>query len=498
MRPTKSPDRIVQGPVRPAVATEVGLRLFAGTVLLMAVGAIALACLTGPAVGWKPLLVLAALTVFAEHRDRLFGDQTSASGSIVVAMAAVVVFSDGPWLAGPMLCAAFAGAYWPHIRNRAWSRVAVNASSMSLAAGTSATIFHMVGTGAHEIGTTAAAGGVAAVLAFWIVNSLVLGIAVATIQRRELWDICRGLVVSETELLIFAYGGFLVGFVFANASMWAAALSLSFLLVVLDLFVMSRSTRESYSLTLAAPAIEALAVLTTTVWLGFDSARLANPAFLTLVGLGLGAGLVGINRREDFLLIAGLLAVTAASVSPGIRGSFLAPLVTALVVCLVPMRHRRTNWSRLSLIGATGLAAVSATAAIDVLPRGLLTSLPGCVLVGAVASLAALTAWHATLGLTLILKLGPRSVSAVTGVMRDEIAVALATGICGAGSGWIGARWGAAGLAASIAALLAVAWALTGRPRNVEDVGQASLGDDELADVLRSALLDIPSSRLPD
>ena len=199
-----------------------------------------------------------------------------------------------------------------------------------------------------------------------------------------------------------------------------------------------------------------------------------------------------------WVLIAGLLAVSAASVSPGIRGSFFAPLVAALVVCLVPMRRRRTNRSRLLLIGATGLAAVSATAAIDVLPRGLLTSLPGCVLCGAVGGLAALTAWHATLGLTLILKLGPQSASAVTGIMRDEIALALAAGICGAGSGWIGARWGAAGLAASIAALLAVAWAFIGRPRDVEDVGQASLGDDELADVLRSALLDIPASRLPD
>jgi hypothetical protein len=498
VRPTKSPDRIVQGAVRPVAVSEVGLRLFAGTVLLIAGGTIALASLTGPAVGWKPLLVLAALLVFAEHRDRLFGDQTSASGSIVVAMAAVVVFSDGPWLAGPMLCAAFAGAYWPHIRNRAWSRVAVNASSMSLAAATSATIFHLVGTGAHQIGVRAAASGAIAVLAFWIVNSLVLGFAVATIQRRELWDICRGLLVSETELLIFAYGGFLVGFAFANGPIWTAALGLALLLVVLDFFVMSRSTRAGHALSLAAPALEALAVLATAVWLGLDSERLANPAFLTLVCLGLGAGLVGIRRREEFLLFAGLLTVTAASVSPGIRGSFFAPLAVALVVCVLPTWRRRTSRSRLSLIGAAGLAAVSATAAIDLLPRGLLTTLPGSVLVGAVGGLAALTAWHATLGLTLTLKLGPRSISAVTGVMRDEIALALATGICGAGSGWIGARWGVAGLAGSIAAVLAVAWVLVGSPRNVEEVGQTPLGDDELTDVLRSALLDVPASRLPD
>jgi hypothetical protein len=498
MRPTRSPDWIRSGADRPVVASEVGLRLFAGTVLLIAGGTIAFASLTGPVLGWKPLLVLAPLLVFAEHRDRLFGDQTSASGSIVVAMAAVVAFSSGPWLAGPMLCSALAGAYWPHIRTRAWSRVAVNASSMSLAAATAATIFHLVGTGAHEIGVRAAVGGAAAVLAFWIVNSLVLGIAVATIQRRELWEVCRSLLVSETELLIFAYGGFLVGFAFAKAPMWTAALSIGLLLVVLDLLVLGRSTRDRHLFNRAAPGIEALAVMTVVVWLGLDHARLASPAFLALVGLGLAAGLVGRGRREEFLLFAGLLAVTAASVSPGIRGSFFAPLVAALVVCLVPMWRRGTSRSRLSLIGAAGLAAVSATAVIDMLPRGLLTSLPGSVLVGAAGGLAALTAWHATLGMNLILRLGPRSVSAVTGVMRDEIAPALVAGICGAGSGWIGAQWGAAGLAASFAAVLAVAWALVGRSRSVEGLGQTSLGDDDLADVLRSALLDVPASRLPD
>jgi hypothetical protein len=498
VRPTKSPDWIRQGSDRPVVASEVGLRLFAGAVLLIAGGTIAFASLSGPVVGWKPLLVLAPLLVFAEHRDRLFGDQTSASGSIVVAMAAVVAFSSGPWLAGPMLCSALAGAYWPHIRTRAWSRVAVNASSMSLAAATSATIFHLMGTGAHEIGVRAAVGGAAAVLAFWIVNSLVLGIAVATIQRRDLWEVCRSLLVSETELLIFAYGGFLVGFAFANAPMWTAALGLGLLLVVLDLLVMGRSTRDRHFLNLVAPGIGALAVMTVVVWLGFDHARLASPAFLTLVGFGLGAGLVGVRRREEFLLFTGLLAVTAASVSPGIRGSFFAPLVAALVVCLVPMWRRGTGRSRLSLIGAAGLAALGATAAMDLLPRSLLASLPGSALVGAAGGLAALTAWHATLGSTLILKLGPRSVSAVTGVMRDEIAPALVTGICGAGSGWIGARSGVAGLAVSLAAVLAVAWALFGRSRTVGELGQTSLGDDELADVLRSALLDVPASRLPD
>jgi hypothetical protein len=498
MRPTRAPDSTSQRADSSNVASEVGLRLFAGAVFLVAGGTIAFASLSGPFVSWKPLLVLATLLVCAEHRDRLFGDQTSASGSIVVAMAAVVAFSNGSWLVGPMLCSALAGAYWPHIRARAWSRVAVNASSMSLAAATAATIFHLVGTGAHEIGARAIAGGAVAVLAFWAVNSLVLGIAVATIQRRRLWEVYRSLLVSETELLGFAYGGFLIGFVFANAPMWSAALSLGLLLIVLDLSVMGRSARKLDRLAFAVPGIAAIAVLMALVLLGLGDTRLVSPALLALVGLVLAANLVGIRRREEFLLFAALLTVTAASVSPGTRGSFFAPLAIGLLACLIPMWRRATSWSRLSVIGAAVLGAVSATAAIHLFPRGLLASLPGSALAGVAGGLAALIAWHAVLGLSLTLKVGPRSAPAVIGVMRDEIAFALVTGICGAGSGWIGAQWGVAGLASLLTAFLAVAWAVIRRPGNVGELGQTSLGDDELTDVLRSALLDLPASRLPD
>jgi hypothetical protein len=498
MKPTNAPDSTLQRADSSTRASEVGLRVFAGAAVLVAGGTIAFASLSGPSVSWGPVLVLAALLVCAEHRDRLFGDQTSASGSIVVAMAAVLAFSSGAWLVGPMLCSALAGAYWPHIRTRAWSRVAVNASSMSLAAATAATIFHLVGTGAHELGPRAIAAGAAAVLAFWAVNSLVLGIAVATIQGRRLWEVYRSLLVSETELLGFAYGGFLIGFVFANASLWSGALSLALLLIVLDLSVMGRSAHSLHRLTFAVPGIAAVAVVTALVLLGLDDTRLASPALVALVGLGLAANLVGMRRREEFLLFAALVTVTAASVSPGTRGSFFAPIAIGLLACLIPMWRRATSWSRLAVICAAVLGAVSAMAAIHLFPRGLLASLPGSALAGAAGGLAALTAWHAVLGLSLMLKVGPRSASAVVGVMRDEIAFALVAGICGAASGWIGAQWGVAVLASLLVAVLAVGWAVFRRPRNFADLGQVSLDDDELADVLRSALLDIPASRLPD
>ena len=65
-----------------------------------------------------PFLVLGALLVLAEHRFVLFGDETSMSGSIIVAVASVFVFADNAPLAGPMLVASLGGLYLPHLRQR--------------------------------------------------------------------------------------------------------------------------------------------------------------------------------------------------------------------------------------------------------------------------------------------------------------------------------------------------------------------------------------------
>jgi hypothetical protein len=83
-----------------------------------------------------PFLVLGALLVLAEHRFVLFGDETSMSGSIIVAVASIFVFADSSPLAGPMLVASLGGLYLPHVRQRDVSKIITNAGAMSLAAST--------------------------------------------------------------------------------------------------------------------------------------------------------------------------------------------------------------------------------------------------------------------------------------------------------------------------------------------------------------------------
>ena len=57
------------------------------------------------------VMCLAGFVLIAEHRDCLFGDETSISGGVVIAMAGVVVFRNDSYLFGPFACGLVAGLY---------------------------------------------------------------------------------------------------------------------------------------------------------------------------------------------------------------------------------------------------------------------------------------------------------------------------------------------------------------------------------------------------
>jgi hypothetical protein len=113
--------------------------------------------------------------------------------------------------------------------------------------------------------------------------------------------------------------------------------------------------------------------------------------------------------------------------------------------------------------------------------------------------LAALLAWHAIIGLTLVLDRGRSMLSSAGTVMWGEARLILTGGLCGGGVGWIGTRLGSLWLFVSLVLLLGVVGlvlALSVRQEFEREDPDITL--DDLLDVLRSALLDVPASRLPD
>lgn len=167
------------------------------------------------------------------------------SGSIVIALAAVVAFHQSSFLLGPVLCGAAAGLYWPHVRQRAWSKVAINATTMAMAALVAAAVFRIVWSPRLPTIPGVLLAGLAATLAYWAINCLILSGVTAIIGRASFWPVTFELLRSETEMLAFALAGALCGLLFIEVGVWAGALALVLVLVAVDVLVISRPRPSS-------------------------------------------------------------------------------------------------------------------------------------------------------------------------------------------------------------------------------------------------------------
>lgn len=218
------------------------------------------------------------LMILAEHRDRLFGDETSMSGSIVVAIASVVAFRSQAPLLGPLLCGVSAGLYWPHLRDRSWAKVIVNAASIGFSTLAAAGAF---GIGHSDLAASAA--GIAllaplAVVAYWLVNSTLLASASVLLRGGELRPTLLVLIRSETVMLVFALVGAWCGLVFIEVGTWEGVLALGGVLVAVDVLVISRprpSTVRARHAGLPAAAARGVALLA-AFGISFEVARGLN------------------------------------------------------------------------------------------------------------------------------------------------------------------------------------------------------------------------------
>ena len=446
MSSSKSFQRLSAAPAEPTVARiEFGLRIWSAVCCAAAVSLAAWAAAFNPRIHLVPLGILALTVVIAEHRDRLFGDETSVSGTIVVAMAAVVAFSDGAWLLGPMICGAMAGIYWPHLRRRAWSRCAINTASMALAAGAAAAVFHASGGTVSHINVAWLLAGFGSVLTFWVVNSAVLGVAVGIIQRRRLLDVCLQLVRSDTGLLPFAALGLVTGEIFLKVDPLAGWALLIALLLVLDVVVIRQAGRAF----IRSFAFGTVALVSATLALSFSAAN-AHPSIpLAVVAVGvLGAAGAQFLKSLDGGSFAVVLATVSASVLLEPSHSILVPAAIGLAVACPLFLERRTWPARIASLEAPRSALVAAAGSMALL-RGEVGSLPGDLVAGVVAGVVALLVWHAVLLGQVVVSSSVDSWPAAADVVRSDLATFACGGVVGAFVGWVGLEFGVGALAAA-------------------------------------------------
>lgn len=289
-----------------------------------------------------PLLVtLGFLMIAAEHRDRLFGDETSISGSIAIAVASVVAFRENSDLLGPLLCGSVAGFYWPHIRDRVWSKVVINSASIGFSALGAGLVFSALAK--SDDGWILYLVGVApAILTYWLVNSVVLAAATTFLHGGSVLSRSVELVRSETEMLGFAVAGAACGLLFDDVGIWAGALALVALLVLVDVVVISRTRRgavrvEHPGLAAAVARVSAFGVAGGVAFVVMEASSLvvAVPAGLIAGSTFLFAAMLGLMypriRVWDAHLAGGVVAADAMLIAGGAVAGAVAETSSVIV-----------------------------------------------------------------------------------------------------------------------------------------------------------------------
>jgi hypothetical protein len=306
------------------------------------------ACVTRDETEWWSVGALALLFGVAEHRDRVFVDETGLSGSIAVALAAAYFLASEGWVGGAFLCCAVGGLYVPHVRDRAFSKIVVNSASFGLSALATSGVLSVVRALDLSLGEAAVAF-LVGVSTYWVINSLLLSIATAALSGERVRSQFVELIRSDTVMLVFAFGGGICGVVMAEVGVWAGLSTLVALLVALDVFVISvpaglTMLRSAWAIVLArgvsggvagsvgAVVTRGLAISVLGAIAGLVAGIVAGAVVVMCI---VGARLLVRHRHVDLALLAGL--VTAESAFPVIGATCgvavaVAGLSTGLIV----------------------------------------------------------------------------------------------------------------------------------------------------------------------
>lgn len=372
-------------------------RGFVAVVVLCAVViALAIAGLvtTGdPGLPLSIVLTLAFLFSVAEHRGRVYSDETGMSGSIAVGVCAATYVGSQGWVVGAFFICSAGALYLPHLRARSWTKVIVNMGCFGVSGLVAGLVVHAIeSTAVLPSEALVGLAAIPAVAAYWACNSLLIGAATAALGGRNVVAAVWELIRSETVMLVFAVGGAMCGLVMVEVSRWTGIAALVALLVALDVFVISvpagpTTLRAAWKMMVSRAAAAAVGCA-----VGAAIPRAIGSAVVgALLGgiFGLAAGLATVTlvalvrlrlarARVDGALLLGFVvaevALPAIGTASGIVGAFagLGPAI-ATAAGLVIAASIAALWRRRAdepeVIDEDFLLATVAEAMFDGLPH---------------------------------------------------------------------------------------------------------------------------------
>jgi hypothetical protein len=441
---------------------------------------------------WLPIGFV-ALAVAAAQQETLFGDDTALSATMIVILAAAGSFAAGGpgWLVG--LCGLLGGLNADHLRCRAVRKLVVNSSCTTLAALMCAGTAWAIQQLRAPPGLEAFVGAVAAATVYWVVDNCLVAVVLTVVDGRPLRAQMRNLTRSETLLVPCAAVGFLLGFAGLRGALpvWAAFLSLVTLVAATRFVVVDRPPFASMRSTVSWLALAALtAVSVVTAVLGTGA---TVPLAVMLGGVPVIATLaIALERvRPGAGAIVPIMgAVIAASVfhgGTGLAASTAAALAGGLSV--VVARRAALAGAVAALAGAVAIAAT--VALVSPHSEALITE----AVLGASIGVTYLVAVHLVYAAALFRRVGRDAWRPATSLLRVDADVFVLSGLlAGIGVGTVANSSAIAAIAFGCVCGMAARYAIATRAKGT----QVRLSDEQLLDVVRSAVLMLPASRPPD
>jgi hypothetical protein len=492
---------VPQGHAEGTASPSARLRLVTIVLALSAAAAVTSTLLLAPesSVRTWDLAILLGLAIAASQRVAIFGDETAINTSMVVLLASAGLAARGGPLWVPAVCGVVAGLHWDHVRNLAVRRLVVNASCTTLAVIASSLAGRVAYSSAGTVGLLVPIVGAGAVCIYWLVDNGLVALVLSAVDRSSPKRHLKELTRSETQILPFAFSGFLLAFVVPSRfGGFVFATSLLGLVLVADAVVVQARGRRSARLLLHTALLPAVlvGVVAVLVLAVVKDGIPTQAAFFLLLVAGLVGSLVLIRRPLTLTMCAPIVCATGAGVALGAGHAFFPSIAVAMSACLIPSSRLSTWSARLTLLCAAGVGSIAISCSLTLVPHQVVFSLWGALLAGAAAGLAGLFGWHSVVVLALMLRSDHADWRTALGNTASDLATFVLAGLVGGASGWTLVHSGLVASGTLLVVGLAIAIMTTQPTRLVAP--QPSLADDQLLDVLQSALLDLPASRLPE
>lgn len=212
------------------------LRWLTGAVLGAAVAVAVTGGLLRPAPAALPLVLFGALMIFSEHRRVVLPNGVAVSASLMICMAAIVVFDRNGALLGPLLVGVASALYLPHFRRGRRGWIVFNASVFALAYAAAAVAYSVVPHWPAAEMPAALLAAVPATLTFVLVNWALLAASYVIEDGRPVRELAHALGPSLVQAVPFAFVGVCLGRLYLDVGPAVVLLLVVPILVARDTF----------------------------------------------------------------------------------------------------------------------------------------------------------------------------------------------------------------------------------------------------------------------